>query len=450
MRPRSANTIAAIATAPGRGGVGVVRVSGDLAESICLGVAGAVAVPRRASFRSFGDAEGRTIDAGLVLFFPPPGSYTGEPVVEFQGHGSPQALAALLDRCIELGARIARPGEFTERAFLNDRLDLAQAEAVADLIDAESRTAARAAIRSLSGEFSNAIRDLVAQLESLRIMVEAAIDFPEEDIDVMADYQIGERVQGLMELLDGIFSRARHGQRLREGATVVLLGEPNVGKSSLLNRLAGEDLAIVTDVPGTTRDPIRGHITLDGVPFHLIDTAGLRESADAVEREGIARSRAQASKADLAVLVLDARENADAGVARVAANASLPERCIVVRNKIDLIGESASSMERAGMTTVSVSAQAGEGLSLLREALLKAVDWEAGGGEGAFTARSRHLEALRRCREHLQTALRLIDVQTDLVAEELRYAMDAAGEITGRKTADDLLGAIFASFCIGK
>ncbi len=450
MRPRSADTIAAIATAPGRGGVGVVRVSGPLAESICLGVVGAVPEPRRASFRSFGDAEGRVIDAGLVLCFPAPGSYTGEPVVEFQGHGSPQALAALLDRCVELGARIARPGEFTERAFLNDRLDLAQAEAVADLIDAESRTAARAAIRSLSGEFSSAIGDLVAQLESLRIMVEAAIDFPEEDIDVMADYHVGERVESLMERLDGIFSRARHGQRLREGATVVLLGEPNVGKSSLLNRLAGEDLAIVTDVPGTTRDPIRGHITLDGVPFHLVDTAGLRDSADPVEREGIARSRAQASKADVAVLVLDARENADAGYARLSANASLPDRRIVVRNKIDLVGESASSIELSGVTTLAISAQTGEGLPLLRSALLTAVDWEAGGGEGAFTARSRHLDALRRCRDHLQSAMHLIGVQTDLVAEELRYAMDAAGEITGKKTADDLLGEIFSRFCIGK
>lgn len=450
MPPASADTIVAVATPPGRGGVGVVRVSGPLAVDLCKSVCGVLPEPRRAVHRAFVDGDGRTLDEGLVLRFAAPASYTGEDVVEFQGHGSPPALSALVQRCVALGARIARPGEFTERAFLHDRLDLAQAEAVADLIDASSEQAARAAMRSLSGEFSRTITGFEQAFEDLRVLIEAAIDFPEEDVEVIERYQVRTRLTDLLGSMDRVLAEASRGQRLREGAIVVLIGAPNVGKSSLLNRLAGEELAIVTPVPGTTRDPIRAPITLDGVPLLLVDTAGLRASEDLVEQEGIARSKGHARRADLALVVTDGTTTVEAAIAEFGADVPLPDRRIVVRNKIDLTSEPGEVLIVGDHKEVRVSAATGEGLDLLRREVLSAIGWEAGEGESVFLARARHLSALSRAREHLEAALTLVGVQVDLVAEELRYGREALGEILGRKSADALLGDIFSRFCIGK
>jgi len=448
--PASADTIVAIATPPGRGGVGVVRVSGPLAGRLCQDICGVLPEPRRAVHRRFMDGEGRMLDEGLVLRFAAPASYTGEDVVEFQGHGSPPALSALVHRCVALGARVARPGEFTERAFLNDRLDLAQAEAVADLIDASSALAARAAVRSLAGEFSRTVKGFEQALEDLRVLVEAAIDFPEEDVEVIDRYRVRERLADLLAKMDEILAVASRGQRLREGATVVLIGEPNVGKSSLLNRLAGEELAIVTPVPGTTRDPIRAPVTLDGVPLLLVDTAGLRASADVVEQEGIARSKGHARAADLALIVTDSTGTVASAMEHFGPDLPRPGRWIVVRNKIDVRGLPATVERVHDHTEVSVSAVTGEGLDLLRREVLTAVGWQPGEGESVFLARARHLSALTRAREHVEAAASLVGVQVDLVAEELRYGREALGEILGRKSADALLGDIFSRFCIGK
>lgn len=450
MPPASADTIVAVATPPGRGGVGVVRVSGPLAGPVCREICGVLPEPRRAAHRRFRDGEGGTLDEGLVLRFTAPASYTGEDVVEFHGHGSPPALTALVQRCVELGARVARPGEFTERAFLNDRLDLAQAEAVADLIDASSERAARAALRSLSGEFSRTIVGFEQALDDLRVLIEAAIDFPEEDVEVIERFQVKDRLSNLLGRMDDVLAEASRGQRLRDGATVVLIGEPNVGKSSLLNRLAGEELAIVTSVPGTTRDPIRAPITLDGIPLLLVDTAGLRASADVVEQEGIARSKGQARHADLALIVTDASGTPEAVIEKFGTDFPLPARRIVVRNKIDLTSERGMVSTQCSHTEVLVSAVTGEGLDLLRREMLAAIGWAPDEGESVFLARARHLSSLRRARAHVETAASLVEVQVDLVAEELRYSREALGEILGRKSADALLGDIFSRFCIGK
>lgn len=428
----------------------MVRVSGPLAGPVCQEICGVLPEPRRAAHHRFKDGEGGTLDEGLVLRFTAPASYTGEDVVEFHGHGSPPALTALVQRCVELGARVARPGEFTERAFLNDRLDLAQAEAVADLIDASSERAARAALRSLSGEFSRTIAGFEQALDDLRVLIEAAIDFPEEDVEVIGRYQVKDRLSNLLSRMDDILAEASRGQRLRDGATVVLIGEPNVGKSSLLNRLAGEELAIVTSVPGTTRDPIRAPITLDGIPLLLVDTAGLRASADIVEQEGIARSKGQARQADLALIVTDASGTPEAAIEKFGTDFPLPARTIVVRNKIDLTSERGMVSKQVSRTEVRVSAATGEGLDLLRREMLAAIGWAPEEGESVFLARARHLSALRRARAHVETAASLVEVQVDLVAEELRYGREALGEILGRKSADALLGDIFSRFCIGK
>lgn len=453
------DTIAAVATAPGRGGVGVVRISGPLAADIAAGVCGRKLPPREACFSPFRDAGGALIDRGIALHFAAPASYTGEDVVELQGHGGPVVLDLLLARCLALGARPARPGEFTERAFLNGKLDLAQAEAVADLIESGSAAAARAATRSLEGEFSRRVQALVAGLIELRSYVEAALDFSEEEIDFLADGELLRRCDQLLDDFGALFVEARRGELLRDGMTVVIAGQPNVGKSSLLNRLAGRDSAIVTAQAGTTRDLLREHIHLDGMPLHLIDTAGLRESDDPVEREGVRRARQALQNADRVLLVSTPGDSA----ASLDLSA-LPAELVVDRviNKIDLCGDEPGitpldAVERgAGDATepaarILLSAKSGAGIGLLREHLKRCAGFE-GEAAGSFSARRRHLDALQQGRERLVEARDGLaaGLAPDLTAEELRLAQRALGQITGEITADDLLGSIFSSFCIGK
>jgi tRNA modification GTPase len=442
-------TIVARATPAGRGGIGVVRISGPLARPIAEAVLGSCPAPRVATLNTFTDAGGQALDTGLALFFPAPHSYTGEDVLELQGHGGPVLLEMLVGRIVSLGARIARPGEFTERAFLNDKLDLLQAEAVADLIDAGSRTAARAAQRSLSGEFSAAILGLNEQVTGLRMYVEAAIDFPEEEIDFLATDELRRRLDAVEQEFTRIETAARQGRLLRDGVHVVIAGRPNSGKSSLLNRLAGYDAAIVTDQPGTTRDPIREQLEIDGLPVHIVDTAGLRDSGDVVEREGVNRTRAQLAVADLALLVIDA---ADAGhIGDLSAELPAGTPVIVVRNKIDLSGEAAGLAGDGEPTLVRISARTGAGLPDLRQ-LIKQQAGFGEAGEGTVIARQRHLDSIRRARAHFDAGREQLERQRagELLAEELRGAQLALAEITGEFTSDDLLGKIFGSFCIGK
>lgn len=442
--PARPDLIAAIATAPGRGGVGVVRVSGGAAVAdLAAAVLGRMPAPRHATLAPFLDAAGTPIDTGIALYFVAPHSFTGEHVLELQGHGGPVVLDRLLRRCVELGARLAGPGEFTRRAYLNGKLDLAQAEAVADLIDAASDEAARSAQRSLSGEFSARIHTLVDAVTRLRVLVEATLDFPEEDIDFLRQANAYGRLDAIDASLQAVRTQARHGALLREGLTVVLVGQPNVGKSSLLNRLAGFEAAIVTEMAGTTRDTVREAIQIRGVPLHIVDTAGLRETDDAVEKIGIARTWAAVEKADVALLLVDAAHGV--GDAEAAILARLPPLArLTVHNKIDVTAEP----PRAAGDAVWLSARTGAGVDLLRDRLLEAAGGQAA-GEGAFMARARHLDALSRAAAHLAAA-RAAAVELELFAEELRLAQDALAEITGAFTADDLLGEIFASFCIGK
>lgn len=447
MEPRSADTIAAIATAPGRGAVGVVRVSGPRSLFIAETVAGTTAAARQAVLARFSDAHGIPIDRGLVIAFPAPNSYTGEDVVEFQCHGGPVVLAAMLERCFELGARAARAGEFTERAFLNGKLDLAQAEAVADLIDASSRAAARSALRSLDGDFSRRIDSLRERLVALRVLVEASLDFPEEDIDVLSTYRVVEQIVEQRDIVAELIRQAGQGRLLREGARVVLLGEPNVGKSSLLNALAGDSIAIVTALPGTTRDLIRETIVISDVPFHFTDTAGLRDAGDEVERMGMDRARTAARRADLVVRVSDGRD--DAGLNQWLKDELSEIPTITIRNKADLRNDGVGWQTVNGERVIAISAKTGDGVDLLKEALLDAVGRSADQGEGVFAARSRHLDALGRCKAHLDVA-ETLQGEVEFLAEELRYAEAELGDITGSRTADDLLGEIFRSFCIGK
>lgn len=442
------DVIAAIATAPGRGGIGVIRVSGaDLrrfAEELC----GRIPRPRHAGFVRFLDASGSPIDEGLLLYFPSPGSFTGEDVVELQGHGGPVVLRLLLERCVELGARLALPGEFSQRAFLNGRMDLAQAEAVADLIDASSAQAARSAVRSLGGAFSERIGFLIDELIDLRMLVEATLDFPEEEIDFLERARAFERLQSVAGHLRSVLATASQGALLREGMKVVLAGQPNVGKSSLLNVLAGEDRAIVTEVAGTTRDVLRESIHIEGVPVHVVDTAGLRDTLDPVERIGVERTWREIEDADVIVHLVDSRVGW--GDAEREIDSRLPDGIPRVRvfNKIDLTGEQVSRVDGVGHVSVRVSVRNGAGLDLLRQVLLDAVGWVPE-GEDVFLARERHLVALRASLGHVETAFSL-GGSLDLFAEELRVAHDALGEITGQFTADDLLGVIFSRFCIGK
>jgi tRNA modification GTPase len=446
------DTIVAAATAPGRGGVGVVRVSGPKAPEIAATLVGELPKPRHATLASFRDDAGEPIDIGMALFFPGPHSYTGEHVLELQGHGGPVILESLVQRCMQLGARRARPGEFTERAFHNDKIDLAQAEAVADLIDAGSREAARAAMRSLQGEFSNMVQGLTDSLIDLRIYVEAAIDFPEEEVDFLGDSELRERLASVRGHFDAVAAAARQGRLLRDGITVVLAGRPNSGKSSLLNRLAGYDAAIVTPVPGTTRDVLRERIDIDGLPLHVLDTAGLRDSTDQVEAEGVRRATAEMARADRVLFVVDTMADAT-GRAFEEEKARLPADVPVtlVFNKIDLSAGLPVADTISGPSRIYVSAKTGKGLDLLRAHLKDCVSFQ-GTGNGSISARRRHLEALARARECVENAARQLEQHRagELVAEELRAGQTALDEITGIFTADDLLGRIFGSFCIGK
>ncbi|XZG70271.1 tRNA uridine-5-carboxymethylaminomethyl(34) synthesis GTPase MnmE [Chitinibacteraceae bacterium HSL-7] len=438
-------TIVAIASARGRGGVGVIRVSGRSVDVIVEGLLGRPLKPRYAHFARFRAADGSAIDEGLALFFPGPNSFTGEDVLELQGHGGPVVMNMLLKRCIELGARHAEAGEFSKRAFLNGKLDLAQAEAVADLIDAQSEAAAKSALKSLDGAFSLEVRKLVDALIHLRMLVEATLDFPEEDVDFLEAADARGQLGKITRQLERVQATATQGKLLREGMHVVLVGQPNVGKSSLMNALAGEEVAIVTDIAGTTRDTVRELIQIDGVPVHIIDTAGLRETDDVVERIGIERTWTAIGKADLALLLVDSRE----GVTRhdLTILGKLPDGLPVLRvfNKVDLTGEVPGDIAR---DTVHVSAKSGEGLDALRQRLLHHVGWQ-GGDDSVFIARERHLDAIRRGGEHVDLATRAYE-QIELMAEELRLAQNALNEITGEFTSDDLLGVIFSRFCIGK
>jgi tRNA modification GTPase len=446
------DTIVAAATPPGRGGVGIVRISGPKAPELAAIIMGELPAPRRATFGRFLDAHQEPIDAGLALFFPAPYSYTGEHVLELHGHGGALVIEALVSRATELGARRAQPGEFTQRAFLNDKLDLAQAEAIADLIDAGSRAAVRAAMRSMQGEFSTMVRGLTEAVIELRTYVEAAIDFPEEEIDFLADRELIERFRTLGEHFDAVLESARQGRLLREGMTVVIAGRPNAGKSSLMNRLAGYDAAIVAPIPGTTRDVLRERIHLEGMPLHLLDTAGLRAHGDEVEEEGMRRARSEMQRADRVLFVIDTVADPDGNAFREE-RARLPPDVPVtlIFNKCDL----AAGLPLADTVTrpprLTLSALTGKGLEELRAHLKACMGYQSLDG-GAISARARHLDALARARRHTQEALRqLTEARAgELAAEELRAVQQALGEITGEFTSDDLLGRIFAGFCIGK
>ncbi|MGS1127547.1 tRNA uridine-5-carboxymethylaminomethyl(34) synthesis GTPase MnmE [Rhodanobacter sp. UC4437_H4] len=442
------DTIAAIASAPGAAGVGVLRVSGPAAPAIAQTLLGRAPQPRHAHFAALRDGAGELIDRGLLLYFPAPASYTGEPVLELQGHGSAVLLDALLRRCCELGARLARPGEFTERAFLNGKLDLAQAEAVADLIAARSQAGARAALQSMEGVFSRKVGALLQALIALRVHIEAAIDFPEEEIDFLADPAITAQLAKLRRELADLLREAQRGVRLNDGLKVAIIGRPNAGKSSLLNALAGSDRAIVTPIAGTTRDVLRESLSLDGIVLELADTAGLRDTEDEVEREGVRRAHGELQRADVALLVT-AAAHAGADLAFFAALPSQVERIVLV-NKIDRDGLAAHDEWRESVYWLWASARTGDGLDLLRDHLKHVAG--AGSGEGAFSARRRHVLALQSVRDHLdRTAAILATTRAgELAAEELRQAQHALGEITGHYSSDDLLGAIFSSFCIGK
>ena len=446
------DTIAAIATAPGRGGIGVVRVSGRRLDVFAQTICARTLHARVATLCEFNDDQGDHIDQGIAVYFQAPHSYTGEDVLELQGHGGPVVLQRLLKRCLAIGARLAEPGEFSKRAYLNGKMDLAQAEGVADLIDAATEQAARCANRSVQGQFSEAIHVLGRQLVELRALTEAILDFPEEEIDTGTRNDQTGRLATLQTGLARLLMASDQGSLLREGALVVLAGQPNVGKSSLINRLAGEEVAIVTEIPGTTRDAIRQSISLYGVPVQVIDTAGLRDSSDPVERIGIARTWEAIEKADLAVLVIDATQGDQAAntAADRAIMAKLPKRlpCLRVYNKADLVGKVASRVRVGKNETVTLSAKTGEGIETLRLAIAEAIGWRPI-AEGVFMARTRHLEALRCAEAGLTRAATEISRQ-ELFAEELREAHEALMAITGAVTPDDLLGEIFSRFCIGK
>ncbi|HHF6547355.1 TPA: tRNA uridine-5-carboxymethylaminomethyl(34) synthesis GTPase MnmE [Haemophilus influenzae] len=449
-------TIVAQATAPGRGGIGILRVSGPLATKVAQAILGKCPKPRMADYLPFKDADGTILDQGIALYFKSPNSFTGEDVLELQGHGGQVVLDLLLKRILQIdGIRLARPGEFSEQAFLNDKLDLAQAEAIADLIDATSEQAVRSALKSLQGEFSKKVNALVDSVIYLRTYVEASIDFPDEEIDFLADGKIEANLRGIINQLEDVRSEAKQGSILREGMKVVIAGRPNAGKSSLLNALAGHEAAIVTDIAGTTRDVLREHIHIDGMPLHIIDTAGLRDATDEVERIGISRAWTEIEQADRIILMLDSSDPESADLSKVRSEflAKLPSTLpvTIVRNKIDLNGEQASESEQGGYQIISLSAQTHDGVKLLREHLKQAMGFQAG-MEGGFLARRRHLDALDKAAEHLQIGLvQLTEFHAgELLAEELRLVQSYLSEITGQFTSDDLLGNIFSSFCIGK
>ena len=466
MNPVSSDTICAIITAPGRSGVGIIRLSGPDSLTIAEQLLPLKPQPRHAHYCSFLDGEGQPLDQGIALYFPSPNSYTGEDIVEFQGHGGSQVLNLLLQRVMSLGARLAAPGEFSERAFFNNKLDLLQAEAVADLIDAGSQQAARSAMRTLQGEFSRRINDLVERLTLIRVNVEAAIDFSDEDIDVMADTGVVDQLTSAQNDLALIFSQAEQGALLKEGISIVIAGKPNAGKSSLLNALSGQDSAIVTDIPGTTRDLLRQEINLSGMPVHITDTAGLRDSEDVVEQEGVRRARLAMQQADQILLVVDASLPGKSLKARLEPlqldslsddqRRDVLARTTVVLNKIDLLdtqepGLESTSYQEVSLTQIQLSAAKNLGINLLTTHLQDCVGFQAG-NEGAFVARERHVMALKNAQIYMEKALLGVSehLQLELVAEDLRLAQRHLGEITGDVTSDDLLGKIFSSFCVGK
>ncbi|MBN8448390.1 MAG: tRNA uridine-5-carboxymethylaminomethyl(34) synthesis GTPase MnmE [Candidatus Accumulibacter sp.] len=440
-------TIAAIATAAGRGGIGVIRVSGEGLLAFAEAISGKRPAARVATLTDFTAADRSVIDTGLLLYFPAPSSFTGEDVLELHGHGGPVVMQMLLARCLELGARIAEPGEFTRRAYLNGKLDLAQAEAVIDLIDAATTAAARSAVRSLQGEFSREVNALLAQLTELRALVEATLDFPDEEVDFLEAADAFGRLERLKQRLTQVFDRAQQGRLLQGGLHVVLAGQPNVGKSSLLNRLAGDELAIVTPLPGTTRDLVRSTLQIQGIPLHVIDTAGLRETDDEIEKIGIERTWREIERADVVVLLVDARTGV--GPADRAIMAQFPAQLarLTVYNKIDLVSLAAERREEADAVAIALSARTGAGIELLRQELLRIAGWHP--SEDVFIARERHLRALTETCRHIDGAREQLP-RLELFAEELRLAQLSLSAITGEFSADDLLGEIFGRFCIGK
>lgn len=445
-------TIAAVATAPGRGGIGIVRISGDQTPNIARALLGLLPAARHAHLATFRDADGAPLDQGLALYFPAPHSFTGEHVLELHGHGGPVVLDLLLQRVVSLGARLARPGEFSERAFLNGKLDLAQAEAVADLIDSASADAARAALRSLEGEFSRRVQALVEALIHLRMHIEAAIDFPEEEIDFLAETGLQQQFEKIQTDLEALRGAAHQGSLLHDGMTVVLAGRPNAGKSSLLNALAQRASAIVSATPGTTRDIVREQIVIDKMPLHVLDTAGLRTSQDDIETEGVRRAREAMQRADRVLLLVDDSKENTASIATLLTELPTDLRLTLVRNKIDLSQRAPSRIARGetGLPEVAISAQNGAGLNELRVHLKECMGYVTA-GQGTFSARRRHLDALQQAQGHMEEgAQQLKSRQGELVAEELRQAQQALSEITGAFSSDDLLGRIFSSFCIGK
>jgi tRNA modification GTPase len=442
------DTIAAIATAPGRGGIGVLRLSGPLVPVIARRLIGRLPEPRRATLCTIRDTRGESLDQGIALYFPAPHSYTGEHVLEFHGHGGPIVMHVVLEALIDAGARLAEPGEYTRRAFLAGRVDLAQAEAVADLIDAASREAARSALRSLSGEFSVAIERLVAGLTELRALTEAMLDFPEEEVDPLHREDVRSRLARVRAALEEVLAKSRQGSLLRSGVHLVIAGRPNVGKSSLMNRLAGEERAIVTAVPGTTRDALREPIQIEGVPIVVVDTAGLRESGDEVERLGIERTWRELEHADVVLVVFDAAAGTASADRDWTRNLPPGGQRIHVYNKIDLQPGEQPGGRAGDPPQVWVSAKTGAGLEALRHAILEAAGWRTS-GESVFMARERHLRALAQAKAHLDAASAQSS-HWEFFAEELRLAQEALGEITGRVSADQLLGEIFSRFCIGK
>ncbi|MGI9237565.1 MAG: tRNA uridine-5-carboxymethylaminomethyl(34) synthesis GTPase MnmE [Woeseiaceae bacterium] len=440
-----ADTIVASATPPGSGGIGVVRISGGQTERIARAILGSLPEPRTATYRQFSDGRGAQIDTGVALYFPGPASFTGESVLELQGHGGPTVIAMLVDAVVALGGRRATPGEFSSRAFHNGKLDLAQAEAIADLINSGTAQAARGALRSLSGAFSTVVNELAEQLLRLRMYVEAAIDFPEEEIDFLSDVKLEKNLQECAESFDGLIDATRQGRVLRDGYQLVIVGKPNAGKSSLMNLLSGQDAAIVTEIAGTTRDVLREQIDIDGLAVELVDTAGLRESPNRIEEEGIRRARKAIDDADAVLWIQDASQadNGDIGE-------SLPpdSPVTVVRNKVDLTGEPTGKTDQG---SINLSAKTGAGIDALRDHIRSLAGYE-NRGEGAFTARRRHAEALNRARTHFDAGRRALETSRagELLAEELRLAHQALGEITGTVSSDELLGKIFSEFCIGK
>ncbi|MEA3404681.1 MAG: tRNA uridine-5-carboxymethylaminomethyl(34) synthesis GTPase MnmE [Pseudomonadota bacterium] len=445
------DTIAAIATAPGRGGVGIVRVSGKQALEIAEQVLGKTPQPRYAHYAPFYGDQGEVLDQGIALYFPGPNSFTGEDVLELQGHGGPVVLEWLLSRVVKLGARLAEPGEFSKQAFMNDKLDLAQAEAISDLIEASSDQAARSALRSLQGEFSAQVNQLVEELTQLRIFVEAAIDFPEEEIDFLSDGRVAGQLQHILDRLQAVFLSAQQGVLLREGMSVVILGRPNAGKSSLLNALSGRESAIVTDIAGTTRDIVKEEINIDGMPLHILDTAGVREATDQVEQIGIDRAWKALDEADRVLVMLQAGEaiHPEDQVILDKLPAHIP--VTIIRNKIDLIKHEPMVEQDGEQSVVWLSAKQKLGLELLRAHLKTAMGYEQT-GEGVFMARKRHIDALQTALQWAQNGQQQLELYAagELLAEDLRLAQESLSEITGRFTSDDLLGRIFTSFCIGK